>query len=259
MRVETLRLDGAVLTVYLHEAAEVMPLTLTRPLVLVIPGGGYEHVSAREGDPVALRFLAAGYHAAVLDYSVGEAAQGGRPFAEADRALAALRGRAAEWGIRPDKIAACGFSAGGHLALGSAVLTLPGVHGPARQKPDALILCYPVVTAGRYAHRGSFVRLSGSEDPAAHLPYGLEDKIGPDTPPVFIWHTMSDGTVPVENTLLAVSALHRAGVQCEAHLFPAGAHGMSVCTAEVNAPAPHPAHWFELAVEWLGDLFGYHP
>ena len=52
---------GGTLTVYLRDCCERMPNVLDRPLVLVVPGGGYTHVSAREGDPVALQFAAAGY------------------------------------------------------------------------------------------------------------------------------------------------------------------------------------------------------
>ena len=79
MKIETLAIHGASLTVYLRDAEEVMPMAQARPLVLVVPGGGYSHVSPREGDPVAVRFLAAGYHAAVLRYSVGEQAQNHLP------------------------------------------------------------------------------------------------------------------------------------------------------------------------------------
>ena len=258
MKIETLDIYGGTLRVYLRQAAAAMPLAATRPLVLVAPGGGYEHVSAREADPVALRFLAAGYHAAVLEYSVGPAARDYRPLRQIDGALAALRARAEEWGIRPDKIAVCGFSAGAHLALSSAVLPLPGQTGwEGRQRPDALILSYPVVTAGPYAHRGSFVALSGSDETAAHAAFGLEDKVGPDCPPVFLWHTLDDRTVPAENSLLLLAALRRAGVPCEAHFFPTGVHGLSVCTAEVNTPQPHAAHWFPLAAEWLAQRFDW--
>ena len=258
MKIETLAIHGASLTVYLRDAEEVMPMAQARPLVLVVPGGGYSHVSPREGDPVAVRFLAAGYHAAVLRYSVGEQAQNHLPLKQIDGALAALRAHADEWHILPDKIAACGFSAGAHLALSSAVLALPGqASWQERQRPNALILSYPVVTAGLFAHRGSFEALSGSADLASHLAFGLEDKVGPDTPPVFLWHTMDDNTVPVENSLLLLSALRRAGVPCEAHLFSHGVHGLSVCTAEVNTPQPHAAHWFALAAEWLGEVFGW--
>ena len=69
--------------------------------------------------------------------------------------------------------------------------------------------------------------------------FGLEDKITPQTPPVFVWTTMEDATVPVENTLMLVNALHRAGVPCEAHLFEKGVHGTSISTAEVESGATY--------------------
>lgn len=229
MQLEQLDLPGGgLLTVYLRDCVETMPLAMERPLVLVVPGGGYSHVSAREGDPVALQFAAA---------------------------IGLVRQHAAAWHVQPDKIAACGFSAGGHLALSGAVLEVPGLPDPPR--PDAVILGYPVITAGEYAHRGSFVQLAG-EDPAAQQAFSLEDKITPRTPPVFVWHTMEDETVPVENTLLLVSALHRAGVPCEAHLFEKGCHGTSLSTAEVNHPSAHRSRWLTLAREWLDDTFDFH-
>ena len=233
MQLKQLELEGGgTLTVYLRDSCERMPKAIDRPLVLVVPGGGYTHVSAREGDPVALQFAAAGY-----------------------RAIGLVRQHAAGWHILPEKIAVCGFSAGGHLALSGAVLDIPGER--AQPRPDAVILGYPVITAGQYAHRGSFVQLAGSTDPAAQQAFGLEDKITPQTPPVFVWATMEDATVPVENTLMLVSALHRAGVPCEAHLFEKGVHGTSISTAEVDQPSRHRHHWVELAVEWLGDTFDW--
>lgn len=245
---------GGVLTVSLRASLDAMPAVKQRPLVLVVPGGGYNHVSPREGDPVALQFAAAGYHTAVLTYSVGEGAQNYRPLRQLNEALALLRQNAGEWHILPDKIAVCGFSAGGHLALSSAVLDIPGAQQQPR--PNAVILAYPVVTAGQYAHRGSFVQLAGSENIAAQLPFALEDKITSRTPPVFVWHTMEDQTVPVENSLLLLAALRKAGVPCEAHLFQKGAHGSSISTPEVDRPSVHRNHWVALAIEWLNDTFG---
>ena len=183
---------GGVLTVSLRASLDAMPAVKQRPLVLVVPGGGYNHVSPREGDPVALQFAAAGYHTAVLTYSVGEGARNYQPLRQLSAALALLREHAEAWGVLPEQIAVCGFSAGGHLALSGAVLDLPGGEAAAQQRPNAVLLAYPVVTAGEHAHRGSFVRLSGSEDPADHQKFTLEDKITPDTPPVFVWHTMED-------------------------------------------------------------------
>lgn len=259
MQLEQLDLPGGgLLTVYLRDCVETMPLAMERPLVLVVPGGGYSHVSAREGDPVALQFAAAGYHTAVLRYAVGDDAAHGLPLRQLAAAIGLVRQHAAAWYVQPDKIAVCGFSAGGHLALSGAVLDLPGGEAAAQQRPNAVLLAYPVVTAGEHAHRGSFVRLSGSEDPADHQKFTLEDKITPDTPPVFVWHTMEDATVPVENTLLLLAALRKNRVPCEVHLFEKGVHGTSISTAEVDAASAHRAHWVQLAVEWLNDTFDFH-
>ena len=259
MQLEQLELTGGgTLTLYLRESVEAMPHFRQRPLVLVVPGGGYEHVSAREADPVALQFAAAGYHTAVLTYSVGEGARDHQPLRQLRAAIGLLRQNAERWGILPDRIAVCGFSAGGHLALSGAVLDCPGEAADRSQKPDAVLLAYPVITAGEYAHRGSFVQLSGSEDRAEHQRFGLEEKITPDTPPVFVWHTMEDATVPVENTLLLLAALRKNHVPCEAHLFEKGVHGTSISTPEVDADSTHRNRWVKLAVEWLDDTFSFH-
>ena len=191
----------------------------------------------------------------VLDYAICEKAKDYMPLRQLAEAIGLVRQHAAQWHILPEKIAVCGFSAGGHLALSGAVLDIPGE--AAQPRPNAVILGYPVVTAGQYAHRGSFVQLAGSTDPAAQQAFGLEDKITPQTPPVFVWTTMEDATVPVENTLMLVNALHRAGVPCEAHLFEKGVHGTSISTAEVDQPSRHRHHWVELAVEWLEDTFAF--
>ena len=247
---------GGTLTVYLRDCCERMPNVLDRPLVLVVPGGGYNHVSPREGDPVALQFAAAGYHTAVLHYAVGESARDALPMRQLAQAIGLVKQHAEQRNILPDQIALCGFSAGGHLALSGAVWEIPGMADQPR--PNALLLAYPVVTAGEYAHRDSFVQLTGTQDVAAHQRFTLEDKITPATPPVFVWHTMEDETVPVENTLLLVSALHRAGVPCQAHLFEKGCHGTSLSTAEVNHPSAHRSRWLTLAREWLDDTFDFH-
>ena len=173
--------------------------------------------------------------------------------------MALLRQNAGEWHILPDKIAVCGFSAGGHLALSGAVLDIPGK--TAQQRPNAVILGYPVITAGEFAHRGSFVQLAGSEDTAAQQVFTLEDKVNADTPPVFVWHTMTDDAVPVENTLMLIQACRAAGVSIEAHLFPEGSHGLSLANAETAGNGFY-AHivecvqcWPDLAEAWLRRLF----
>ena len=250
---------GAQLIGYLRDRTVEMPAFNTRPAILILPGGGYAWCSRREADPVAMQFLQAGYNVFTLYYTCRSdetvPALRWQPLIDAAGAILHVRRNAEQFGTDPAKIAICGFSAGGHLALSGAVLDIPGE--TAQQRPNAVILGYPVVTAGGFAHRGSFVQLAGSEDAAAQQAFTLEDQVTSDTPPVFVWHTMEDKTVPVENTLLLLAALRRAGVPCEAHLFEKGAHGTSISTAEVDAADPHRAHWVALCLEWLGETFGF--
>ena len=132
---------GGVLTVSLRASLDAMPAVKQRPLVLVVPGGGYNHVSPREGDPVALQFAAAGYHTAVLHYAVGESARDALPMRQLAQAIGLVRPHAEQWNILPDQIALCGFSAGGHLALSGAVWDIPGMADQPR--PNALLRWSP--------------------------------------------------------------------------------------------------------------------
>lgn len=255
--------SGARLVGYLHDKAEEMPNFLKRPCVVVCPGGGYEYCSAREADPVALAFFGRGYNTFILYYSVGKEAAQLRPLTDLSLSVLKIRKNCEEWGILPDKIAVCGFSAGGHLAASLGTLwnspLLAAAGGGAvgnGNRPDAMILGYPVISAGKYAHKGSLHLVSGDQTEFLKL-LSLEKQVTPETPPAFLWHTADDGCVPVQNTLLFAAALLEKGVPFECHIYPHGNHGMSMCTAEVNCPSPHLATWFPLCIEWLENLFGF--
>ena len=115
------------------------------------------------------------------------------------------------------------------------------------------------MTAGEYAHRGSFVQLAGADEHRQQA-FSLETLVDADMPPVFLWHTLEDGSVPVENTLLLEAALRRAGVSHELHLFPHGVHGLALADFETYDPARgrrpdrHVARWLELCAEWLREV-----
>ena len=263
MKLETFKLENskyATLTTYIHNIVGDLGEKV-RPAILVIPGGGYGWVSEREAEPVAIAFYNAGYNAAILRYSVKEEARNMQPMAEAFRAIKILRENAKEWSIAADKIAVCGFSAGGHLAAACGTMWNEPILMEKLNyigdvyKPNAMILGYPVITSGEFAHRGSFYELSGSnEDNAASEFFSIDKRVNSETPQTFIWHTEEDDCVPVENTLLMIAALRRNKVPFECHIFNKGQHGLSMCNNEVNTPDAHAAHWFPICLEWLQSI-----
>lgn len=232
------------------------------PAVLICPGGGYDHISERESDPVADVFYAAGYNTFILKYSVEENARNLQPLCQLAGAMAQIRKNKEEWHTLPDKIAVCGFSAGGHLAasLGTLYQDEKFLRVFGRQdhiRPDAMILCYPVITSDEHAHERSLRKVSGDEKGGSEYQwFGLDRHVTSQTPPTFLWHTATDGTVPVENSLKMASALSAAHVSLELHIFPEGKHGMSVCTSEVGTESKYNARWVEWCITWLNQVFG---
>lgn len=233
-----------------------------RPALLICPGGGYEFCSIREGAPVARAFARDGIASFVLEYGCEDVPLGKKPLQTLSAAVAWVRRNADDFGVDAERIAVCGFSAGGHLAAHfSAVWDCAAWFAPGTDlqahRPNAALLCYPVITAGEFAHRGSFDRLAPR---AEHHAYSVETLVGASMPPTFVWHTLDDETVPVENTLLLLAALRRAGVPQEAHLFPHGVHGLALADYETADPANgrlpdrHVARWQALGAEWLKGL-----
>lgn len=226
-----------------------------RPAVLVIPGGGYHAVCEdTEGSPVARRFDAMGFRTFVLSYRIAPCPVGA-PLEDARAALRLIREHAAEWGVKPDEIAACGFSAGGHLA-GSL-----GIFLPPEERPNGLVLCYPVVTAREktadgkpLAHGNSSRSYYGHQDltEAERAAFSLDENVDAAVPPTFLWTTPEDTLVPMENSFRLARALHAAGRPCELHVFPHGPHGMQLGYGRSDI-----AQWPSLAAAFLRDTCGF--
>ncbi|MBE7055340.1 MAG: alpha/beta hydrolase [Ruminococcaceae bacterium] len=239
--------------------------TEVRPAVLVIPGGGYSHVSYREGERVALSYSAAGFHTFILDYCVAPHKHP-YPIMNAAKSLEIIRANAKEWNVAADKIAVCGFSAGGHLAASISTLWNNKDIFSADQnanklhRPDASILCYPVITCGEHAHKGSFISLTGSEtENELWKKLSLENHVDENTPPAFLWHTYTDAGVPVENSLLYAGALRKYDIPFEMHIYPDGPHGMSRVSDETYWNVPKFTRdypWIQQSIEWLYLKFG---
>ncbi len=256
--------ENAVLQSYLLDASESLKGSEWRPAVIICPGGCYARRSVREGEPAALRFLARGMQAFVLQYSTP--ARFPCALAELGAAVALIRKRAAEWHIDPGNIYLCGFSAGGHLCASLGTLhdraflrdLLGGKLGlpEGSWRPDGMILAYPVISSGPYGHRESFEMLLGP-DPGQDLLdlVSLEKQVTEQTAPAFVWHTGEDETVPVENAMLFAMALRRAGIPLELHIYEKGEHGLALCDEVTGNTSsrmqPDVAGWLELAVRWI--------
>jgi acetyl esterase/lipase len=241
-----------------------------RPLILICPGGGYQHLSPREAEPIAIQMNAMGFHACVLRYSIVDNPEVPMcfpsSFLDACQAIALIRSRAEEWNVDPDKIVVAGFSAGGHLAATVGVhwknqMVQEYLHLKSEQvKPNALLLCYPVITAGEFAHRGSIQNVLGTSTVSPDF-VSLEKQVSSDVPPTFMWHTYSDETVPVENSLLFANELRKNKIPLELHIFAKGLHGLALASQE-TAPDNYPAIiqpecqiWVNLFGTWLKALY----
>lgn len=233
-----------------------------RPGLLILPGGGYGHVSARESEGVALRFAARGYAAFVLRYAV---TPGEYPTAlqEAAMAMAYIRRTCREHEVDPSQIAVLGFSAGGHLCgLLGTMFDSPEVMGlglPGSLRPDALCLCYPVAVSWGRTHEGSFDNLTHG-DTALRRKLSLDRLVRRDRPPVFLWHTRDDAAVPCRNSLALAAALEEAGVDFALRIYRHGSHGLSLGDATVfpagRVPdmSPGVPGWPEEAMEFLKEI-----
>lgn len=227
----------------------------SRPAVLVCPGGGYVYCSPREGEPVALSYAARGFHAFVLRYSVGKDAAGFTALEEISWAIGYIRDNAEQWNIDPQKIAVCGFSAGGHLALASGLL--------AEHKPNAMILGYPAASAPNMPRVNFLLKiLEGREDvtDTDAEKYDLVAKITKDAPPVFLAATAED-LLTAYGALPVAKAYSDLGLRYELHIFQYGPHGYALAN-EVTADGSTQnldsafAQWQELSVQWLHKTFG---
>ena len=220
---------AATLCCYVQPTSVNVAARRLRPGILILPGGGYNHVSEREAEPVALRFLAKGYCAFVLTYSVYPH-RFPTALREAAMAMRYIREHAQEMGLDPEKVAAMGFSAGGHLCgtLGTLFDSpeVADLGSAGALRPDALGLCYPVAVSWGRTHEGSFEKLCGG-DTALRQRLSLEGLVRPDMPPVFLWHTREDETVPCRNSLILAQALEEAGVDFALHIYQKGPHGLS--------------------------------
>jgi acetyl esterase/lipase len=226
--------------------------------VIVAPGGGYRMLASNhEGRQVANFLNAAGIAAFVLKYRLGPRYHHPIELGDAQRAIRLVRARAAEFGIKPDRIGMMGFSAGGHLTSTAATHfdngnpNAPDPIDRVSSRPDFAVLGYPVISfTAPYSHRGSAQALLGdSPDPALLANLSNETQVTPQTPPTFLFSTSEDTGVPPENSVAFYLALQKAHVPAEIHIFQHGQHGLGL---DLGDPAI--GEWPKLLVNWFRGL-----
>ena len=210
-----------------------------RPVMVVLPGGGYQYCSSRESDPVAFAYLQAGYHVVILNYSVKEHSTWPNPLNDYDNTVNMLKEKAAEWHIDTERICVIGFSAGGHLAASCASI--------ADNRPAAAILGYPCTIAS------TTNRFAGGTMPDAC------DLVHDKTCPCFIFSSANDGTVPIINSIRFTEALANHKIPFESHIYAFANHGFTTNESFINNRnwcCNRSADWVRDSVEFLKDIIG---
>ena len=264
IRIET---EGgtATLTTYILSNTNEIDSERRRPMVIICPGGGYRFVSEREAEPIAIQLNAMGIHTAILRYTVYPA-KFPTAITQLAKAVAYTREHAAEWHVIENRIIIAGFSAGGHLAASLGTLWhedfLADLMQMPKEKyqPNGILLSYPVVTSGQYAHKDSFVALLQDNYDELVDKMSLEKRVTEHTPPAFLWHTFEDDLVPMENSLLFAQAMNEKKIPFELHIYPKGWHGLSLASEETRScydhgPLPVECQtWISMAGTWIRNL-----
>nr|WP_240953779.1 alpha/beta hydrolase [Sphingomonas sp. G-3-2-10] len=218
--------------------------------ILYIPGGGYARVAVgREGSSIARAFAARGYTVFELLYRLprdGWAAGPDVPLQDAQRAMRLIRAGAAKWRIDPARVAAMGFSAGGHLtarlASRSTLKTYEPVDAADAQpaRPAVVGLFFPVITmTDPVAHAHSKRELLGGNATSDRIArFSAENGLPADMPPTLVAHAADDPVVSPANSLTMFAALQAARIPSELHIFEKGGHGLPLREAGKDHPWP---------------------
>jgi len=243
----------------------VQPEENTGTAILICPGGGYERLAYfQSGYTLAKWYNTHGISAFVLNYRLPNQLdlvnRKIAPLQDAQRAMKVIRTHAAEWNIQTGKIGVMGISAGGHLAswLGESKEDISSIKDSLdtiSYHPDFMVLLSPVVSLGKYAHKGSRNNLLGADTTQSEIEkYSNELHVSPSVPPTFLAHALNDSAVSVLNSLMFYNALIENHVNASIHIFPQGGHGIRLHDNPGSADM-----WTDLLISWLKEMSFFTP
>lgn len=274
---ETVHLEGsdATLVTYVHDRSLQQDFQIpARPAVIVMPGGAYSFLADSEAEPVALTFMARGYNAFVLNYTVGDDCAMPLILQECSRAILEVRRHAEEWHTDPHAVVLMGFSAGACLAgISATQWNTPGLAASVGAsssddvRPDACVIGYGCWDNTRTIQNDPVYYNPRAARIAKECTPELDmiNYAGPHMPPLFIWHNRNDKYVSVRNPLMIAERMTELGLPYEFHIFSGGEHGMSVANdlacyqgkkRSACEQSPSVAAWVPLCASWINGLFG---
>ncbi|WP_411811248.1 alpha/beta hydrolase [Chryseobacterium scophthalmum] len=228
--------------------------------IIVIPGGGYRHLTYDLGGYSYAKWLnTLGISAFVLNYRLPTSPDLKQrelgPLQDIQAAIKLIRKNATQYGISPDQIGVLGTSAGGHLAamvsnISTDYTELKGNWSTISTVPNFVILVSPVIDLGEFAHKGSRVNLLGenaSQEKIAE--YSMQNRVTEKTPPTILFHAQNDNAVPVINSILYYEAMIKNKVKGAMFIFPKGEHNIGVSNKTELTD-----NWKKLCADWLGEI-----
>ena len=228
--------------------------------IIVIPGGGYRHLTYDLGGYSYAKWLnTLGISAFVLNYRLPTSPDLKQrelgPLQDIQAAIKLIRKNAAQYGISPDQIGVLGTSAGGHLAamvsnISTDYTELKGNGSTISTVPNFAILVSPVIDLGEFAHKGSRVNLLGenaSQEKIAE--YSMQNRVTEKTPPTILFHAQNDNAVPVINSILYYEAMIKIKVKGAMFIFPQGEHNIGISNKTELTD-----NWKKLCADWLGEM-----
>ncbi|MCD0457438.1 alpha/beta hydrolase [Chryseobacterium sp. LC2016-27] len=228
--------------------------------IIVIPGGGYRHLTYDLGGYSYAKWLnTLGISAFVLNYRLPTSPDLKQrelgPLQDVQAAIKLIRKNAAQYGISPDQIGVLGTSAGGHLAaMASNISTdyteLKGDWSTISTVPNFAILVSPVIDLGEFAHKGSRINLLGENASAEKIKeYSMQNRVTEKTPSTILFHAQNDNAVPVINSILYYEAMIKNKVKGAMFIFPKGEHNIGVSNKTELTD-----NWKKLCADWLSEM-----
>ena len=248
----------ASLTAYLQEPTPRSPWQEFPPLIIV-PGGSMTHITTAESEKTAIAFAAKGYQPFILRYTFihEHTPLYPKPLIDLSLAVQCIKEHRSAWHLN-EQLFILGFSAGGHItALYNDYWSTDWLADLTKipqniLKPTKIVLGYPVIDLDAGFPTSQDTIHQWTDTPAK---YQASAHVNNDNVPTFLWHTMDDPFVPVQNTINYSLALKKYHISQEIHLFAHGPHGMDIANQLVShhpdGNQPHVAHWITLANEWL--------